>query len=292
MKLVTAMLMWCFLSGCLSWTPGYQDPVSASLDAAAKKNIVGITQQISSLRLVADSREKVEELIGLYGKILSLDPQNYSALVAQSNLKLLIGAAYAKSTGESADVFVEALKLNERAMYTNPEFKRRVDLGETTWDAAPALTIREIDAAGFWATAVFYYFRHVFGPVSRTMNAKWIMRAKLVMEQMDKLDPAWGSGGLYFTWGLYYKALPEYAGGSKPKAEEFFKKSIAAGPKMIRNRWIRAKYYYPVINNRRGFDEDIAWILQQDPKKDGGDVPWNYFFQRDAREMQADKSLW
>ena len=88
-------------------------------------------------------------------------------------------------------------------------------------------------------------------------------------------------------WGLYYQAVPEFAGGDKAKAKEFYEKAIAAGPKLIRNRWIRAKYYQPIAGTRAGFEEDLRWIIAQDPKSDGGEVAWNYYLIQDAKEMLA-----
>jgi hypothetical protein len=288
MRRLAVFVSVCTLAtGCLSWQSGFKDPVVPEGKILAQ-DTSALMEKAASLSLVADNREKVEEIIGLYASALAKNPADYDALVAMANLKLLIGAAYAQSTAETAEVFIDSIRLNERAMYTNPEFRRRVDEGQTVWEASDALTIREIDAAGFWVTGIFYYYRHVFGKTARMFNSKWIMRAKTVMEHMDKLDPEWGGGALYFTWGLLYHAMPSFAGGDKARATEFFAKSVETGPKIIRNRWIRAKYFYPVIGDTKALNEEIEWILRQDPKNDGGYAQWNYFFIADAKMMQAE----
>jgi hypothetical protein len=55
-------------------------------------------------------------------------------------------------------------------------------------------------------------------------------------------------------------------------------------PDWIINRWGRARYYHIKTGNREAFEEDMRWVLEQDPHTGGSIYPWNVYFQNDARE--------
>ena len=102
---------------------------------------------------------------------------------------------------------------------------------------------------------------------------------------MTEIDPAWGGGAIYFTWGVYYLSIPEAVGGDRPLSAEYFAKAIVTGPDWLLNRWGRARYFHIKMGNPIEFKEDLAWVLAQDITEAPGHFAWNAYFQTDARDL-------
>lgn len=268
-------------SGCVRWPSEFisETPSLPSSDADRLFN------RAMQLYNSADEAEKIEQAIEAFKHVLKADPEHYDALTFISNLYILLGDAYSIKKPEKIDHFRSALIYSELAMYTNPEFKASVDKGAPVWEAAGFLTKRELDAMFFWTTALFYYYKEGLNGLGQVIEYRWVKRAKQVLDIMTGLDPEWGGGGLYFTWGVYYLSIPESVGGDRKLSEEYFKKAIDTGPDWLLNRWGRAKYYHVKMQNPLDFKEDLQWVLKQDIKSSKGPYPWKAYFIKDAQNM-------
>jgi hypothetical protein len=95
--------------------------------------------------------------------------------VARAAEGFIFGAAYCDSRPEKVRFYRQAMRMNERAMYTNPDFRQRVDQGQTPWDACEALTRNEIDAMFYWVTAVLYYFKEGMNLPEKIVNSVFLI---------------------------------------------------------------------------------------------------------------------
>ncbi len=283
-NVIISLIMLIFLSSCVSWKQGWQTVTQEKTAESAKDFL----QQARALEKKADSKEKLEKLINLYRTAAEIDPDNYYALWKTGNYYLLMGSAYSDKKREKKKNYMECFKFCERAMYTNKAFRQAVDKGAEVWEAVDKLTINEVDAMGYWYTAIFYYFKDCLSAFGRIFNTKLIIHNNIMIERIDTLDPDWAGGGNYFSKGIYYVAVPEKFGGSKEKAAEYFQKAIDVGPNYLVNRWGRAKYLYTVIGDEEGFINDLTWVMEQNPHKAENPYPWNVYFQRDSKEMMQD----
>ena len=102
---------------------------------------------------------------------------------------------------------------------------------------------------------------------------------------MAEIDPDWGGGAIYFTWGVYYLSIPEAVGGDRTLSAEYFDKAITTGPDWLLNHWGRAKYFHVKMRNPNEFKEDLTWVLAQDIAEAPGHFAWNAYFQEDAKDM-------
>ena len=115
------------------------------------------------------------------------------------------------------------------------------------------LTAEDADAMGFWATAVLYYFKEVVPDPLKVFDARWLTRARIVMERVEMVYPEWSGGANYFNLGIYYMAIPKAMGGDLEKAQAYFEKAAASGPDWLLTPWGKAKYYYPLTGDRQAF---------------------------------------
>lgn len=276
-----ALLIFILTSGCMS-SQGERKSVEGPTETGnSSECIAKANRQIDE----ADNREKVLELIQTYESALRIDPANYEALWSLGSYYSLMGMAYPDNMHEKESYYKKAMKCCERAMYTNPDFRGLTAQGEEPWDACGALSKREIAAMYFWYTAGNAYWSECLGRTGRLLNRKMPLRLYKMMQRTEDVDPSWEEGRPYYARALYYAMLSDFYGGDIKKAAYFFKRCIKEGPDRLSRRWGRAKYLYTRKDNRKGFQEDLEWVIAQDPKKAGGPYPWNVFFQRDAREM-------
>lgn len=253
-------------------------------------------QQSSLLAVEADScaqkafdSDSLNHCISLYEKAAAMDGENYHARKMLGNLYLLLGDGYEKSTAKKADHFQKALKYSEQAMYINDAFRKRVNGGEQVWQACTALSENELDAMVFWVTAIFYYYKECLGPFGQMINLHWIKRARSVLSAAEKLNPKWGGGIIYLSWGLYYLSIPEIVGGDIEKSTEYFTKAVAAGPHHLLNRWARGKYYHVKTGDREKFEDDLRSVLSGNAGQIMDHPAWKHYLINDAKKLLKNK---
>ncbi len=269
------------ISGCFTYNPNWQIPESESSAGEAEDLIRNADRMLLTSYNAAD----LEEIINLYESALQVEPDNFEALSALGHLYLLRGDGYCKEGDDKKNCFKKALYYNERAMYTNPDFKELIDNGAEVWEAVEVLSEREMEPMLFWATAVFYYYKESLGPLGQMINFRWIKRARRVMERMSEVNPDFGGGAVHFTWALYYLAIPESVGGDREKSEVLFAKAIEVGDDWLLNRWGRAKYFHVKMQNREQFKKDLEWVIAQNVSEMQGHRAWKTYFVDDARNM-------
>jgi tetratricopeptide (TPR) repeat protein len=236
----------------------------------------------------ADSKEKILELIHNYESVLRIDPADYEALWSLGSYYSLVGMAYPDNMYEKESYYKKAMQCCERAMYTNPDFRGLIAQGEEPWEACGALSKREIEAMYYWYTAAGAYWSECLGRTGKLLNRKMPSRLYEMMKRIGEVDPSWEEGRAYYAKAVYYSILSDFYGGDLKKAAYFFKRCIKEGPDRLSRRWGRAKYLYTRKDNRKGFQEDLEWVIAQDPKSAKGPYPWNVCFQRDAKKMLSE----
>lgn len=238
----------------------------------------------------AIDRDGVINAIAAFEQVVSVDPNNIEAWARLANMHILLGAAYETKTADKRKAYREAMSLCTEAMMLDPLFAKQINDGVAVWDAAEVLPIDYIAPISFWSTALFYQYDECLAKVLKPFNLRWIRRAEKMLGYACKLDPDWGGGQLHFSYGIYY-LMPKVAGGDIAKSEAYFSKAIDAGDGWLLNRWGRARYLYERTGNTAGQIEDLEWVVAQDPYTAKGPACWNFFIQRDAREILKEKGL-
>ena len=270
-------------SGCMSWKPDW-DQSDYPVDAADADRLL---EQADRLILAAGSRSELLNAIDAYEVVLGADAANFSALTNLGHLYILLGAAYTADRSEKIGHYITARRYNERAMYTQPAFRKRVNDGEKPWEACEALTQREVPAMFYWVTAVMYHFKEGMSLPGKVANKQWIDWCGIFLHRIEAIDPDWGGGGVQFSLALYYGILPKSLGGDRQRSDAYLARSIEIGPEWLINRWGRAKYFHVRDGNKLDFEKDLQWVVAQNLQHAGGIYPWKVYFQRDAEQMLA-----
>lgn len=250
-------------------------------------NPKALLERAEKLVAGADNKEKVENLIQAFEEVIKSDPNNRRALEEAATYSILLATGYTENLSEKAALYQKAIRYSELSMYTNPKFRAFVDGGGEVWDGAGFLGREDSYAMGWWTTAIFYYYREALGKFSKIVNFEWVKRARALMTRIESVDPNWEGGGNYFSWGIYYLALPTDVGGDMSQSLIYLNKGLNVEPGRLVHRWGRAKYYHSKLEDRESFIKDLQWVVDQNPRAPGNPYPWNVYFQKQAREMLA-----
>jgi hypothetical protein len=276
---VFALVIMGTFTGCMSWQPNWP---SGELVAPAPD--AGVLLQAADQRAaVADSRESLQAAMDAYRRVLDRDPYHVRALTELSNQIILMGAAHTDNRQAKNAYYRTAMRLCERAMYTNPDFKAIADQGRPPWEACQVLGEKDIPAMIFWTTAVLYIFKEVLSFPEQVVNITWVERTGPFLERIETIDPEWGGGAIQFTQSLYFGILPAVMGGDADRSGQYLKEAVAFGSPWMLSRWGRAKYFHVRDQDRQGFEEDLRWVLRQDVAATGEAYCWRAYFRQDAR---------
>lgn len=272
-------------SGCASthWTPGWSHPPDTH-GQPAPPDALAVARQLGE---AVDSPETARAAIRAQTAVATAQPTEPEVWIEIASLRLLEGAAYRDQADDRLVCYIAALQACERAMATNPEYLRRVQAGQNTWQAAAALGPREMGAMHFWSTGVFYIFRDCLGLVGRIANVNKMDAAKAMLQYMDVIDPTWEEHTTTFSWGIYYLAMPSSRGGDKARAGECFDRAVKLGEHRLLPLWGRGKYFYPAVGNASAARADLEAVVARNLDGLGGSRAWNRYFKSEAARLLA-----
>lgn len=272
------------LTGCLSWSPGWETATPAAVGQAGSE----ARQQAKMLFEVADDGPRLEAAITAWEEILRAAPDDREALESLAEAHVLYGAAYADGKKEKGRFYRRGIQYAERGMARNTAFRNQVEAGKSLGEAARELGNEELRPMLFWVTGVSYYFKECLGGFGKVWHFRWMLRTREVMERMLAIDPEAEQGAVFFSLGIYRIAAPPGAGRDLKLSAEFLDKAIAVAPTSLLPRWGRAKYYHVKTGDREGYRRDLEWVLAQDPRAAASSYRWNVYFQRDAGKLLAE----
>jgi len=281
--LVALLLSCSALAGCMSFKPEWNSTESAARPAS------GVVD--ADLAVAHEASQRAVDAGGLraamaaYEKVLAEDPRNYDALVTLADHSILMGTAYTEARDAKRKLYDRAMRLGERAMYTNPEFKSLADGGARPWEACGVLTEREMPAMMVWMNALLYNFKECMSSPVRVFNIRWMTHLDPMLDRMEQLDESWEEGAVPFTRAFYYFVVPRSLGGDREKAAGAFARAVELGPNRLVIRWGRARFFDVLTKNREGFVDDLQWVAARDPETCSDAPAWKAYVQRDAKQL-------
>ena len=270
--------------GCMSWEPGWKQAAAP----AVKGDVKALMARAEKLESAADTKEKVQALIAVYEDVVKADPQNLEAFSRLGGFCYIMGYGYCADRDEKKKYYMQGINFSERAMYTNPNFKKRVDGGANAWQALEVITKREMYALYWYFNNAGMMWTETLGPVGKLINLRWVGRGRAVLERMTQIDPSWRAGSIYNSWAGTYALSPGIAGGDLKKAEEYYSKAISTGPRMINFYVNRALILHRQTKNRKAYIADLKRAANMDPRNiNTMRFPLAVYYKRSAEEMLA-----
>jgi len=283
MKLITKFILLAVLLtavGCISWEEGWKSKVQASGQGDVKQLLAAA----ASLEAAADSGDKIKNIITAYEKVTAIEPANFEALSKLSEYFFMYSYIYTPDKKERGKLYRKAIKCSERAMYTNPEFKKLADQGKPVWEAVNVLTAKEMAPMYWWYMSAGQYWTDQ-NSLKRLLNFYWTSRAKTVLERMTAVKPDWNYGRIYMSWACFYAIVPGFMGGDVKKSAENFDKAIQLGPDVLAHFVNRAQYLHVKNGDKEAFKKDLNFVISSDLKKINYPYPWGAGYQMKAKEV-------
>lgn len=281
-KYLHLLLITFILSGCaIQWDPTWQEPTALNTQQSVERLLQQAQLQFSQ----ADTAEKLSSSIQAYQMVLEVDPNNYEALQGLSTQYILLGTAYTDKKSDKAAHFKQALVYAEWAMYTNPNFKNRIEQGEKPWQAVDALSASEIEAMLFWVTAIQYEFKEVMSLYGKIVNIDRLNHALTMINRIEEVDPQFGGGAVEFSKAICYYALPASKGGNKDKGDSAMQQAVAQNDNWLLPRWALGKYYYPIRGEKLKAQQELAWVASQELSRFDDPLPWRVHFRDNAQQL-------
>jgi hypothetical protein len=270
-------------SGCMSWEEGWTRVEQPS----AKGDVKALLAEAEKKMRDADTREKILDFLKVYESVIKIDPANFEALTYLGEYYFLTAYAYTPDVKEKEALYIRAIQYSERALYSNPAFRRLVDAGKPVWEACSALSKRETTPLYYWYFTVGNLWNDCYGMPGKLVNWRWPGRVMKALQAMTAIDPDYNRGNVTYAWAAYYAVAPGFLGGDVKKSDEYFAKAIRTGPDCINFPFVRAVYLSTKKGDREAFKSDLNSILGKDLRKIDYPYPWGAYYQRAAKEKLA-----
>jgi len=271
-------------TGCMSWEEGWK----LAAEKPSGRNTAALLARADRMARSADTEKKVLDLISAYGDVVSADPDNVSALSSLSSYYFLMGFGYSDTRSEKKDFYVRSIQAAERAMYTNPEFRKMIESGEETCVASAKLTDREMNALMHYYLAVGCMWDECLSLPGKIINMGESAKFETILNNMVAINQDWGNGSVYMLLGTFYSVLPGILGGDLDRAAENFDRAVNAGPRMLSFRETRAKVLYTKLKDRDAFVRDLESVVAQDPADtESLEYAWAVWHRNNAKKMLA-----
>ncbi len=267
------------LTGCAAWTPGWEtDPATDP----TVEDPPAFTHAEHMLH-AADDAASLDRARSALQARLAADASDGATLLALADAEILRGAAYSDTRGARRDAFRSGIQYAERALMNNPVFRARIAAGAGVGEAADTLHEDDLTAMLLWVTGVFYYFDEGMFPLQRVIHFSRLQEARDVLERALELDRTYQHGLPAFSMGIYYIAIPGFAGRDFDRAEALLAEAADAEGVSLLPRWGRARYLHTARGDREAFRADLEWVLARDQADSR--PHWNTFIRRDASEL-------
>ncbi|OVE82388.1 hypothetical protein BVY04_01105, partial [bacterium M21] len=237
------------LTGCLtkSWEAQWPHSQTAPTPDASVKQ-----ETAQKLFEQADTELRLLNSINAPHDAVTAAPTNREILAMLGNQYILLGTAYTSKRSEKTAYFRTAMKYCEWSLYTNPDFRAKVDAGAKPWEAARTLTKEDAPAMLFWATALQYEFKEGMSLPAKIVNVGWMKYALAFLDRIQEVAPTYSPATVEFARTICLFALPTFQGGNKELGKQAMAKALSGNPDWLFSRWARGKYYYRVTDNPQG----------------------------------------
>jgi hypothetical protein len=186
----------------------------------------------------------------------------------------IIEADLEKATLDGPDEAVDALSRRAKIHYLRareygfrwldrPTLEEAARKGELETLAAELAELEEKHAPGlFWAAYGWASAVNLSKDDSEMMAG--LPAIELLMNRVYELDPHYNAGAPYALLGVYHSSKPPALGGDPKVAKRYFDEGLAAHGENLLLPYLYARFYAPMVQDRKLFDSMIAKVATAD----------------------------
>ena len=231
-----------------------------------------------------DNKDSLEKSLKSFELVANSSDSPYDAMVYLCRGYYLLADGHVDDVEEKKRLWEVGVAWGEKAMATNPEFKRRVvDNKEKIEDALDSLSRKQVEAIYWTAVNLGKWGKHS-GIVT---VLKYKTRIKNMINRVGKLHPTYFHGAFHRYWGAYYAVAPSFAGGDMDKSWDSLQKAIKTEKNYLGNYVLVASYYATKKGDRKLFTEQLNKVLKANAGALPSVRPENILEQRKAKKLLA-----
>ncbi|MCO4744480.1 MAG: hypothetical protein KC912_06825 [Proteobacteria bacterium] len=230
--------------------------------------------------------DKLLSALTAYEEAVALDPSNRGAYEHLVRGWYFYGDSHTDDVDTKVERWGTAIEWGAKCMALNDDFRGQIEAGEKEKDAVLSATADDVPCLYWLASALGKWGK----AQSLSKTLKHLPTVKAYITKVEELDPTYNNYGPARYWGVYYSALPSFAGRDFEKSAEYFEASIQGAPGYLGTRVLRAEYLAVGTGDEAMFDADLAAVLAADPNTVEGFEPENGKEIEKAKAIQAKKS--
>jgi hypothetical protein len=224
----------------------------------------------------------LEKSLEHFESVAKQSPNDYETLVYLCRGYYLLADGHYSEKELRKATWEKGVAWGERALATNAAFQRRVkDENAKMEDALDTLTAKQVEAL-YWTAVNLGKWARLAGLPTMLENKN---RIRLMVERVEQLNPEYFYGAAPRYWGVFYAVAPSFAGGSLPKSEENFMRSLKMANDYFGTHVLIAENLAPKKGDKKMFRKHLEFVLSSKPESLPDITPEQIIEQRKAKLM-------
>ncbi len=252
--------------------------LAASHPAEAKKKTEEVTTPAAAPAPVADlaatraqaealwaqrgEEQKLRDALTSYEQVLAAAPGDRGALYHLLRGYYFLGDGHLTDKDQKLEVWAKAITYGNQCLALNTEYASLLGKGdEDPASASRAFTKDDVPCV-YWASSALGKWAKASGIA---LTLKHLPTVKAYMTKVGELDAAYYYDGPDRYWGVYYAAIPSFAGQDLNKSKEYFDKALAANPTFLGTHVLFAGEWAVKKQDKATFKKELEWVIAADP---------------------------
>lgn len=255
MKFVSYLVVGFLMVGCASRKAGWEkETKSVELSSAEYSKLLSTAKEHWKKRAETENLKKSLET---FEQIHAANPNDLETLIYLTRGYYFLADAHFDDVEKKKQTYEKAAAFGEKAMATNPAFKKKVSSGKSVEESLDTLTKNEVPAI-YWTAASLGKWAKATGIAAAL---KYKTRIKALIGRVEELDPNFFFGAAPRYWGGFYAVAPSFAGGDLKKSKTSFDRSIAIAPEYIGTKVLMADVYWTKAQDKKEFEKTLKDVL-------------------------------
>ncbi|MDP2312102.1 MAG: TRAP transporter TatT component family protein [Pseudomonadota bacterium] len=225
--------------------------------------------QKSALKAEADGlwnergdKAKLQAALVKYEQVYTMDATDREVAGRLVRGWYFLGDGHELEKDAKLSAWSTSIEWGKKCLAINTEFTGLLAKGdEDEASAARAFTKDDVPCL-YWTSSALGKWAKLTG---LTTTLKHLPTVKAYMTRVGELEPTYYYSGPDRYWGVFYAALPSFAGQDLTKSKEYFDKAISAQPDFFGNRVLFAENWATKTQNKADFEAALNGVLAASP---------------------------
>ncbi len=273
---IATLISSCVTSRTAGWDKSIESQKISLIEVKKKKSEA---IKLWSKRL---DQPSLESALKLFEEVANHSPDDIETLTYLCRGNYFLADGHLTDIEKKKSVWETGISWGEKALATNSAFKKEVkEKGKKIEEALGTLTRNEVPAL-YWTASNLGKWARLSGLPTMLGNKN---RIRLMIEQVEKLQPEYFYGAAPRYWGAYYAVAPSFAGGNLQKSDENFQRSLKMANNYFGTHVLIAETLAPKKSDQEMFRKHLKFVLDGRPESLPDIEPEQIVEQRKAKKM-------